>query len=123
MFLMWIANNIPTTVDVEWFKRGGGMFGGKEPPAYKFNGGQKLIFWIVVLGGGAVIATGYMLMFPFYGTTIAGMELAQIVHGIVGGAVRRRHARPHLYRHDRHGRRLRGDGRRQRRRQLGQGAP
>ena len=27
--------------------------------------------------------TGYLLMFPFYGTDIAGMQLAQIVHGIV----------------------------------------
>ena len=27
--------------------------------------------------------TGYLLMFPFYGTGIAGMQLAQIVHGIV----------------------------------------
>ncbi len=30
MFLMWIANNIPTGADVAWFKSGGGMFGGKR---------------------------------------------------------------------------------------------
>ena len=42
-----------------------------------------MIYWIVVLGGGAVAVTGYLLMFPFYGTDIAGMQLAQIVHGIV----------------------------------------
>jgi formate dehydrogenase subunit gamma len=28
--------------------------------------------------------TGYLLMFPFYGTNIADMQLAQIIHGIVG---------------------------------------
>ena len=43
-----------------------------------------MIYWIVVLGGGAVAVTGYILMFPFAGaTTIAGMQTAQIVHGIV----------------------------------------
>jgi hypothetical protein len=25
-----------------------------------------MIYWIVVLGGGAVAASGYLLMFPFY---------------------------------------------------------
>ena len=83
MLLMWIANNIPTRVDIEWIKRGGGIVGNDHPPAYKFNAGQKGIYWIVVLGGGAVAASGYLLMFPFYATDIAGMQLAQIVHGIV----------------------------------------
>jgi formate dehydrogenase subunit gamma len=36
----------------------------------------------VVLGGGAVAASGYLLMFPFYGTNIANMQLAEIVHGV-----------------------------------------
>ncbi len=43
-----------------------------------------MIYWIVVLGGSAVAVSGYLLMFPFYGgTDIAGMQVAQIVHGIV----------------------------------------
>jgi len=84
MFLIWIASNLPTRADVEWIKRGGGMFGGEEPPAYKFNAGEKLIFWIVVLGGGMVAVTGYVLLFPFYGTGIAEMQLAQGVHSTVG---------------------------------------
>jgi len=42
-----------------------------------------MIYWIVVLGGSAVAITGYVLMFPFCGTGIAGMQLAQIIHGIV----------------------------------------
>jgi formate dehydrogenase subunit gamma len=83
IFLMWIAGNIPNRVDVEWLKRGGGIVGHDHPPAYRFNGGQKAIYWIVVLGGAAVAVSGYVLMFPFYGTTIAGMQLAQMVHGTV----------------------------------------
>ncbi|HEV8465170.1 MAG TPA: formate dehydrogenase subunit gamma [Pseudolabrys sp.] len=83
IFLMWIGGNIPNAVDVEWFKRGGGIVGHDHPPAYRFNGGQKAIYWIVVLGGGAVAITGYMLMFPFYGTTIDTMQYAQMIHAVV----------------------------------------
>jgi formate dehydrogenase subunit gamma len=83
IFLMWIGGNIPNAVDVEWFKRGGGIVGDDHPPAYRFNGGQKAIYWIVVLGGGAVAITGYTLMFPFYGTTIDTMQYAQMVHAVV----------------------------------------
>ena len=83
ILLIWIGGNIPNRVDAEWLKRGGGMVGEDHPPAYRFNAGQKLIYWIVVLGGTAVAISGYLLMFPFYGTGIAGMQLAQIVHGVI----------------------------------------
>jgi formate dehydrogenase subunit gamma len=83
IFLMWIAGNIPNRVDVEWLKRGGGIVGHDHPPAFRFNAGQKMIYWIVVLGGTAVAASGYVLMFPFYGTGIASMQAAQITHAIV----------------------------------------
>jgi formate dehydrogenase subunit gamma len=83
IFLMWIGGNIPNRLDVEWLKRGGGMVGHDHPPAGRFNAGQKMIYWIVVLGGAAVAATGYILMFPFYGTNIADMQVAQVVHGVV----------------------------------------
>ena len=83
--LMWIAGNIPNRTDVQWLKRGGGIVGNDHPPAYRFNAGQKMIYWIVVLGGTAVAVSGYILMFPFYGQlTIQGMQLAQIVHALVG---------------------------------------
>lgn len=83
IFLMWIGSNIPNRTDVEWVKRGGGIVGKDHPPAGHFNAGQKVIYWIVVLGGGASAVTGYLLLFPFYGTGIAGMQLAQIVHSVV----------------------------------------
>ena len=83
IFLMWIGSNIPNRTDVEWVKRGGGIIGHDHPPAGHFNAGQKMIYWIVVLGGGASAVTGYLLLFPFYGTEISGMQLAQIVHSVV----------------------------------------
>src|SRR5436190_6139054 len=63
IFLMWIGGNIPNSVDAQWIKRGGGIIGRDHPPAYRFNAGQKGIYWAQVLGGGAVAITGYLLMF------------------------------------------------------------
>jgi formate dehydrogenase subunit gamma len=83
MFLMWIAGNIPDKLDIEWIRRGGGIVGDDHPPAERFNAGQKAIYWIVVLGGGAVAVTGYVLMFPFYISGIRGMQTAEMVHAVV----------------------------------------
>jgi formate dehydrogenase subunit gamma len=83
IFLTWIASNIPNGDDVVWLKKGGGMVGDAHVPAGHFNAGQKAIYWIVVLGGGAMAATGYMLMFPFALTDVAGMQTTAMVHGIV----------------------------------------
>jgi formate dehydrogenase subunit gamma len=83
IFLMWISGNIPNHFDLEWLKRGGGMVGHDHPPAYRFNAGQKLIYWVVVLGGGAIAVSGYALIFPFYGTAIETMQSASIIHGVV----------------------------------------
>ena len=85
MFLMWIGQNFPTAADVEWLKKGGGMFSKDDAraPAWKFNAGQKLLYCFVVLGGFAMVVSGYILMFPFYGTSISGMQLAQVVHGVI----------------------------------------
>src|SRR5947208_2113081 len=83
IFLMWIAGNIPNRVDVEWLKRGGGIVGHDHPPAYRFNAGQKMMYWLVVIAGTAVATSGYLLMFPFYVTDIQGMQLAQTVHAII----------------------------------------
>jgi formate dehydrogenase subunit gamma len=94
MFLMWLAWNFPTLTDIRWLLQGGGIVGSKHPPARRFNAGQKVIYWVVVLGGGAAAVTGYLLMFPFYATAIGGytvgttdiaaVQLAQMVHAIVG---------------------------------------
>jgi len=82
IFLMWLPGNFPSKVDVEWLKEGGGIVGDKHPAAERFNAGQKLVYWVVVLGGALVAITGYLLMFPFYGTTIDTMQRAEMVHAV-----------------------------------------
>ena len=64
--VLWIVHNIPNKHDVKWLLQGGGLFSkGKHPPARKFNAGQKLIFWMVVILGASVSASGLSLLFPF----------------------------------------------------------
>src|SRR3984885_13288205 len=83
IFFSWIAGNIPNRVDIQWLKAGGGVFGNAHPPADRFNAGEKGVYWLAVLAGTMMVVSGYVLMFPFYGTTIADMQLAQMVHGTV----------------------------------------
>ena len=105
-FVLWVKHNFLNKYDLVWIAKGGGMFSkGSHPPAKKFNAGQKLIFWIVVIGGFSISASGIMLMFPFEFAMFAGtfeilnsvgfnlptqltameeQQLAQIWHGIVG---------------------------------------
>jgi len=83
MLLLWVRDNIPNGRDIEWFKMGGGLIGKGHPVAGRFNGGQKLVFWITVLGGSAVAVSGYFLIFPFWGTNVANMQLAHIVHSVI----------------------------------------
>jgi len=83
IFLMWIAGNLPARGDLTWLEEGGGIVGRRHASAGRFNAGQKAIYWIVVLGGGAMAATGYLMMFPFYVTDIAGMQTVTMIHGTV----------------------------------------
>ena len=120
---IWIRDNVPRRVDIVWLKEGGGFIKSKHPPAGRFNAGEKMVFWLALAAGIAVIASGFLLMFPFYVTDIFGMQIAQgdsRHHRLV---VHRPDPCPHLHRHGRHGRRVRGHGAGHRRPQLGEGAP
>ncbi|WP_431267533.1 formate dehydrogenase subunit gamma [Dankookia sp. P2] len=122
MLLLWARDNIPDRRDIDWLKLGGGFIGRGHPVAGRFNAGQKGVFWLTVIGGGVVAASGYMLIFPFALTDIAGMQARPHDPWRAGGADGRRHAGPHLYRLHRHGGGDRRHGLRPGRPQLGEGA-
>lgn len=82
MLLLWAKDNLPTAIDIKWLKVGGGFIGSKHPPAWRFNAGQKLLFWGVVFATILVAAPGYVLIFPFYVTNIGGMQIAEIIHAL-----------------------------------------
>jgi len=64
---------------------------------YRFNAGQKLIYWIVVLGGTAVAISGYLLMSRSIATDIPGHAALPDRARDHRGTVRRRDARAHLH--------------------------
>jgi formate dehydrogenase subunit gamma len=84
IFGLWVRDNIPAKVDGEWLRNFGGFFKkGVHPPAWRFNAGQKMIFWSVVLGGTALSVTGIFLIFPELNASFTGWQWMQTIHGIV----------------------------------------
>lgn len=83
MFLIWVKDNIPNKLDVEWLKAGGGIFKkGVHPPAKRFNAGQKGIFWIVAIGGLLMSISGWHLLFP--SADLREIQFQTNLHGVVG---------------------------------------
>jgi formate dehydrogenase subunit gamma len=81
--LIFFRDNLFERIDLEWLRQGGGFIKGKHAPAGRFNLGEKLVYWLSVAAGVAVSISGFLLLFPFYGTEIAEMQLAQVVHAVV----------------------------------------
>lgn len=105
-FVFWLRDNIPNSTDVKWLAECGGMFSeSSKPPARKFNAGQKILFWLIMLSGLSISLTGLALLFPFQFTMfgpafallnvfgsdlptnlarVEEMQYATLWHGIVG---------------------------------------
>ena len=81
--VIFFRDNLLARVDVEWVKQGGGFIKSKHAPAGRFNLGEKMVYWLSVAAGVAVSASGFLLLFPFYGTNIADMQLAQVAHAVI----------------------------------------
>lgn len=84
MILAWFKDNIPNKLDVEWFKSFGGMVGHRHPSAGRMNAGEKVWFWLLLLGGLAVCLSGLVLDFPNWGQARWMIQLAHLVHVIFG---------------------------------------
>lgn len=78
VFVMWVWHNLPDRTDINWLLKGGGIFSKEHPPAKKFNAGQKLIFWAVIVLGTSISVSGLSLLFPFefqmFGPTFAHLN-------------------------------------------------
>lgn len=107
--VLWVKDNMPRAIDLKWLAVGGGLFSKDvHPPAKKFNAGQKLLFWTIVLGGASLSVSGLALMFPFtFGvfaptfevlnylglnlpttlTVIEEMQLSQLWHAVVASVM------------------------------------
>jgi formate dehydrogenase subunit gamma len=86
MLVFWIRDNVPTRADWTWLRHGGGMFAKEtsfHPETARFNAGQKIIFWSVVLGGLALSVTGFVLMAPLAFAGVNGMQVAHGIHAVM----------------------------------------
>ena len=85
IFALWVRDNLPEKADLVWLKTMGGVLNraGEHPEAGRFNAGQKLVFWAVVLGGASLAVSGVLLMLPFSVTGIGGMQILHVVHGVI----------------------------------------
>jgi formate dehydrogenase subunit gamma len=84
MFLIWIKDNIPGKIDLQWFIDGGGiLFKGRHPPAKRFNAGQKGIFWIVIIGGSLMSLSGWFLLFPYLPANVTALQLWTVIHAVI----------------------------------------
>ena len=73
MVVLWVRHNLWDKYDWGWIRAGGGMFSDDvHPPARKFNTGQKVVFWAVILAGASISYSGLALMFPFTMEPFAG---------------------------------------------------
>lgn len=85
MAVLWLGQNLPDRYDWPWLKRFGGMLGdGEHPPAARFNAGQKIIFWGVMLGALVEAASGFTLIYPFFWTDVNILQWVLIGHAGVG---------------------------------------
>ncbi len=84
MFLIWVKDNIPNRLDMEWIKKGGGMIkNGEPPPAKRFNAGQKGIFWIVIVGGVLMSLSGWYLLFPYIPANVTALQFWTVIHAVI----------------------------------------
>ncbi len=85
--VMWILRNLPEpSLDIPWLVRLGGFMSDSpdNPPARKFNAGQKITFWVTLLGGLVMTGTGVTLMFPYFWAGISTLVWVMLAHAIIG---------------------------------------
>lgn len=99
MALMWIKEAFFNYDDVKWMMIVGGYLSKeKRPiPAGKFNAGQKMWYWVAILGGIVMILSGAIMYFMDFDiamirniTGLSQIDLlraAAIVHNVMGFAV------------------------------------
>ncbi len=91
MIYTWWANALFVPCDKEWVKNLGGYLWMRGTcPAEKFNAGQKMYFWLVVVGlGGTVCVTGSLLIIgrgsaPALIYTLHDLAATALIAGVLG---------------------------------------
>jgi formate dehydrogenase subunit gamma len=80
MLFSFVRRNIYARGDLTWLLKGGGMIGESHVSGGFFNMGEKTWYWIVILIGLVISASGLILVSPNFGQGRIIMELSHVVH-------------------------------------------
>jgi len=84
MFVRYLPYNWLNKQDFVWLTKIVGNLTGHEHPSGKFNGGEKMVFWfLLVLLSPLLIISGLVLNFPNFGQTRATMQTISIIHMVL----------------------------------------
>jgi len=86
MLFSFARRNIYEKGDLTWLLKGGGFIGKGHVSGGFFNMGEKTWYWIVILVGLAISASGLILVTPNLGQGRVVMEISHVVHvlGAIG---------------------------------------
>ena len=92
MFFSYRKLNIMTTTDKEWLKHVREVVAGDDrnmPEAGKFNGGQKLLFWLLVASMLLLILTGIAIWRAYFSfmLPLGVIRFASVVHAIAATVI------------------------------------
>jgi len=83
IFVTFLKDNFPQKGDLRWLLSAGGIFSKHEPPSYRFNAGEKGIFWLgVFLLGTIVVVSGLVMdkLVPSVDYVRGTMQVTHMVH-------------------------------------------
>ncbi|MEC5213733.1 formate dehydrogenase subunit gamma [Polaromonas sp. CG_9.5] len=85
VFFTFLRDNWPQKGDLNWLRKGGGLFSGDEPASNRFNAGEKVVFWAgVFFLGLIVVSSGFVLdkIVPGLVYERGTMQIAHMVHAV-----------------------------------------
>ena len=82
MLAYYIRYNWPAKGDLKWLFTLGGLLSKKHLEVGFFNAGEKVLFWLTIVLGIVISASGLLLLFPYYEATIERTQLALLIHAI-----------------------------------------
>ncbi len=95
LLVKFLRGNFLRLVDLKWLIRLGGFLGG-HASAGRYNLGEKLWFWSVILVGLIMSASGILMLFPWLVDDLRWLQLATVLH-VLGAIYLISFALGHIY--------------------------
>jgi formate dehydrogenase subunit gamma len=81
LFIRFVRDNRIGIEDIKWLLHLPGLYKGHFYPSHRFNAGEKVQFWIVLVLLSTVLSlTGLILVFPNIGQGRATMQISSTIH-------------------------------------------